>query len=104
MVLGDLRSCIHLVYPHLFNMVFEGRRVFARPVLTDSSPGFLFSFWDFGIVGNCLAGLSLFETRVSAWKVSISRLMTKGVPKGAKVGFGRFRRSLAVAVGERIGC
>jgi len=50
MVLGDLRSCIHLDYPHLFNMVFEGRRDFAGPVLTDSSPG-LFNFhFHFGIL------------------------------------------------------
>ena len=66
MVLGDLRSCIHLVYPHLFDMVFEVRRVFAGPVLTDSSPGLFLSFslWEFGLV---VVGIWLRHI-VSVWK------------------------------------
>jgi len=50
MVLVHLRSCIHLVYPHLFTMVSEGRRVFAGLALTDTITWaffflFILGFW-----------------------------------------------------------
>jgi hypothetical protein len=45
MVLGDLRSCFILVKAHIFTMAFEGRRVFAGPVLTLSPVVFILGFW-----------------------------------------------------------